>query len=605
MSVPAGQALTFDGTVWVPRELPHRADDETVWSTPLAIAFSLTRIEGLPAYCGNWTPPPDNPPGWEDSFDPSALITSDDNRMMEGTQAPVNSRASDISSPVDPRLSGAMLVDPGNTQFLVLQRFPAPGDYRLWIAVTANAANTPSSGSITIYDSALSTPLGSIALPSTLSPGQFVDAKGNVTTAANWVAASDYGGEPLDIETLDDSVNGGPSFWLALPIGVEISIAYVAVQYLRPPAENLPVSDSLTNSTTIPLPSPPWTLLSAAPISIGTVGAWNSSLTANVTASARYDGEGAFPDDQYGRLTIAQLGSGGLIRITLRDNAVNGWVQLNNNFGVNEGASALGSGTLPSALAVGDTFSFEAEGTSLVFKRNNVTLWSGSASTVASGNPGFMLQRGPSGATPTYVRDFEAGEWPPNGGGGGPQPVTLASDALTSPVGAWGSRAGWQIIGDAWSITANGATGSSTTPRPLARYTGVSFPNDQWVQATIGSVNTNGGLALRVGPSPTAWYWCQVRPDGCWIHLMSGSSFATAANTTLNNDSTFSAQTGDVIYFEAVGSVLTLRVTRAGSVVQTLTATDSTVASGAPGIQNNITTIDLQPLRDWSAGGFQ
>jgi hypothetical protein len=121
----------------------------------------------------------------------------------------------------------------------------------------------------------------------------------------------------------------------------------------------------------------------------------------------------------------------------------------------------------------------------------------------------------------------------------------------------------------------------------------VSFPNNQYGQATIAQAQSGGGIVLRVDGSGRFYLFNIDSPGAsaaCAIYYYDGSTFNLLATQT------HSAVLNDVISFEANGTSLTGKIN--GSTVTT--ATHSTLPAGAVGIYAYGT--QTMYWDDWEAG---
>lgn len=130
--------------------------------------------------------------------------------------------------------------------------------------------------------------------------------------------------------------------------------------------------------------------------------------------------------------------------------------------------------------------------------------------------------------------------------------------------------------------------------------TGISFANDQWAEVTISgtpSTFTSANIRLRsTSGNPGTSYCFTIAGTNWLIQVESGVTF-----TTLQTVAGAAIAAGDVLRFEAVGTTLTGY--KNGSSV--ITITDSTLASGSPGININpgTTTTNLE-FSLFRAGNF-
>jgi hypothetical protein len=136
-------------------------------------------------------------------------------------------------------------------------------------------------------------------------------------------------------------------------------------------------------------------------------------------------------------------------------------------------------------------------------------------------------------------------------------------------------------------VTSNSASGSGS------RYTGVSFPADQYSQAVIGVALPGGGPTVRADSSGNFYLFTIDSPGVSATALMLKY---TGSFSTLDTRSC-SAVVGDVIRLEVSGTTLTGKVN--GTVVSTVT--DTAIASGNPGLHIYFFNPALS-LDDWEGG---
>jgi hypothetical protein len=165
-----------------------------------------------------------------------------------------------------------------------------------------------------------------------------------------------------------------------------------------------------------------------------------------------------------------------------------------------------------------------------------------------------------------------------------------------------------QIDGSAFemevSTPTSGATGAgqSLTGQLEANLKVNPWANDQWARITLNSLNTNaGGVVLRWNGSNGYAFGRDNNnhlPDGYLIEITD----ADLGTTTVLAGPTGTPAVGDVIEARIQGSSLTLLVN--GNTL--LTATDSTITSGQPGLfVIDWAAAGEQNLTAWSAGHFQ
>ena len=191
--------------------------------------------------------------------------------------------------------------------------------------------------------------------------------------------------------------------------------------------------------------------------------------------------------------------------------------------------------------------------------------------------------------------------------------VTLASDGFSRPNanpmgGFWTPESTnladfWcanQIISGQVYASVSDVTGSSF-------YNGVSWPNDQWSQVTIGSIILGSagevGVNLRSGAAGAETDYQLVvgdnYPDGFTWGIISthGADYDILANDSVSGQ--FLAS-GDVIYGSVQGTYL--KLVRNGVILGTVQ--DSAHSSGSAGLALSTSTYTDASISAWSGGGF-
>src|SRR5215472_1524431 len=205
-----------------------------------------------------------------------------------------------------------------------------------------------------------------------------------------------------------------------------------------------------------------------------------------------------------------------------------------------------------------------------------------------------------AGGTTNYLR--ADGTWAAPAGGIGDVPSTMVTDNFNRANGGLGAN--WTTSSDlatagggSLQISGNQVVSSPTNVNFISFYSGATFPNDQYAQATIiGGIPgySTAGVVVRhqgsggssfylfngypgAGPSQVAYFRCDA---GNWTLLAS-------YNAPVNS--------GSILKLRVVGSTLT------GSVdgVDQPSVTDTTYASGFPGIHCRSGAAD-----DFQAGDF-
>lgn len=186
--------------------------------------------------------------------------------------------------------------------------------------------------------------------------------------------------------------------------------------------------------------------------------------------------------------------------------------------------------------------------------------------------------------------------------------ATLATDDFNRANGGLGANWTTQTGHTAFTIVTNQCVAPGPSNFSSARYSGTTWPNDQWAQHTVishGTTNTDGGPAVRVSTSGAqTFYFADINDAdsaslgssmSCSIHKCNAGTF-----TTVGSASSFTVSANDVIYLEVQGTSLVFKQNGTTKI----SATDSGITSGAAGIAywagaSNAATID-----SWSGGDF-
>jgi len=180
----------------------------------------------------------------------------------------------------------------------------------------------------------------------------------------------------------------------------------------------------------------------------------------------------------------------------------------------------------------------------------------------------------------------------------------LASDNFDRANGGLGTN--WTTVTGlaAPQITSNTVNPLAVGSDSAAFYNAVSFPNDQWSQATMVAAATSQGIEIlcRCAAAAKTFYYGQVTgPVGATAKAYL-KKWVAGTLTSLVGPTTFTSAANDVFRLEVIGTSLVLYQND----VALISTTDSSIASGSPGIYvyadaGVITTIDLDL---WSGGDF-
>lgn len=171
----------------------------------------------------------------------------------------------------------------------------------------------------------------------------------------------------------------------------------------------------------------------------------------------------------------------------------------------------------------------------------------------------------------------------------------LASDSGAgsdaNPIGGnWATIAGLSAMRRA----SNSIRGSNASNDNGARWTGVTFPDDQWSAVAVGALGTGtGGPSARIASGATTLYMCDRAATNQLILYRALNGVWTQLASTTSDTYT----EGDVHECRCVGT--TISAWRSG--VQRLSATDANIASGSAGLG---AYLESTVLTNWQAGDF-
>jgi hypothetical protein len=133
-----------------------------------------------------------------------------------------------------------------------------------------------------------------------------------------------------------------------------------------------------------------------------------------------------------------------------------------------------------------------------------------------------------------------------------------------------------------------------------ARWNALTWPNDQWSQATQVALGGSGnnGVAVRIQTSGRGAYHFAPRTAGNGGYLLERLNTDTS-KTTVASNAGIGGVAGDVVYMQVIGSSFDCRQNG----VSRMTGTDSTFASGAAGLSGFVSSDGYQ-TDDWSGGDF-
>jgi len=181
--------------------------------------------------------------------------------------------------------------------------------------------------------------------------------------------------------------------------------------------------------------------------------------------------------------------------------------------------------------------------------------------------------------------------------------ATLASDNFDRANNAT-LGANWIVNTGDFGIVSNQAR--ATVDDSLSSYNGgVTWPNDQWSQATL---NTAVGNAANNGTGTTVRGSASAGTDSAYEVYCSSAGTrlykaVSGAFTQLGSDGATTWVAGNVCYLEIQGNAIVCKKGGSGGTTAASNSGDTTFASGKPGIQfgHGGTTCDIN---DWSGGDF-
>lgn len=183
------------------------------------------------------------------------------------------------------------------------------------------------------------------------------------------------------------------------------------------------------------------------------------------------------------------------------------------------------------------------------------------------------------------------------------------SDSFTGGVGGLGANWTTPTGGTALQVV----SGPATEPTTLSAwnqeaYTGASFSNDQYAEATIGTLAANCffGPGVRMSTSAVTGYYASVgggNPIGASINNIGIFKFVAGVATQVSAAvATMILQVGDVIRLSAIGNVLSM-FQNGYMVLQVQDWDANAITSGQPGLfQFAVTSAANNKVTAWAAG---
>lgn len=181
----------------------------------------------------------------------------------------------------------------------------------------------------------------------------------------------------------------------------------------------------------------------------------------------------------------------------------------------------------------------------------------------------------------------------------------LASDSFgradANPIGAnWSTISGVPALQIVSNQIEDTTTGGSVTAREI--YSAISWPNDQYSQCTLVHLNSGstsyGGVCVRQSTGADTGYYSIAGSAGD-PNVYIARQLAGVHTNLASAAYTFSP--GDVLYFSAVGTTLTVKING----VTKVTFTDTNIASGSAGLAVYAgSSVGDSIVDNWSGGSF-
>ncbi len=171
----------------------------------------------------------------------------------------------------------------------------------------------------------------------------------------------------------------------------------------------------------------------------------------------------------------------------------------------------------------------------------------------------------------------------------------------TADGSAVGPDLSWTEVLNDWSIASNELVMGASTGAAAIR-ADVALQNDQWAEVVVGAatvITTRLGPAVRINGAGDTYYEFDQRLDGL-DDTRIRKSVGGAFTDLIVADSTAAIVQGDVLRLEVVGNRLTAYLN--GTAI--LTATDSAIASGSPGIYGSQSGANRLKIASFRAGSL-
>lgn len=314
------------------------------------------------------------------------------------------------------------------------------------------------------------------------------------------------------------------------------------------------------------------------------------ATVANTRTAAYWGGGQTFDNDQYAEATVAAINGTSLGGPVVRAagagvknrTAETGYILLIPKTGTSanlivqriiDGANATSILTVASITpAVNDVFRISAVGTTITVFQNGVSKGSVVDANLTTGFPGLFC------LGTAAVTDCQFSAW---AGGGVGAPSTFSTRLNQD----WMSNTTNGIRANVWD--------AASTFAELYQNV-VSWPNDQYAQATITQSGVGTGPAVRLSTSADTGYFF-INNAGSTATLVKIS----AGTATQLESVAYTFNATDVFRIEVIGGLLVAKIN--GSVV--MFYNDSSVASGKAGMASSVISTTAT-FKTWSAGSI-
>lgn len=175
----------------------------------------------------------------------------------------------------------------------------------------------------------------------------------------------------------------------------------------------------------------------------------------------------------------------------------------------------------------------------------------------------------------------------------------LASDDFNRANGGLGANWTTTTSESVPVILSNEASADTSTGTYGSRYTGITWPNDQYAEAIIGSIVENvtdngAGPACRIASGTQTHYFAQTNTVETRLYKVVSGTF-----TQLGTDGAACA-TGDTLRLECQGTSISVKKNGATIIGP---VTDSAISAGDAGIWIAFSSLNGK-INSWAGGDF-